>query len=67
MKITITSFEDNSFSFVVIGSIRLFNVSLSWQTDKWVLWNFTTGIALDMGSDVLPDWTSIMQHLQELN
>ena len=67
MKITITCHQDNSFSFIVVGYTQVHNVSVAWNTNRWALHNFTTNELEDMGSDVLPDWNSIMQYLQELN
>jgi len=63
-KITITCHIDNSFNVKVEDGKLL---SLCWKNDsqQWELYDSLGDFKMSFGSDVLPDWTSIIQYLQE--
>ena len=64
-KITIAAYPDNSYNVKVDDGELL---SVAWR-DKthWVLSDPLGDFKMDFGNEVLPDWTSILQYLQELN
>lgn len=63
-KISIECFPDNSF-YITYGNFRSGTVAWCKYTESWY---FNSQYdAINLGNAPLPDWTSIMQYLQELN
>ena len=63
-QITITAHKDNYFNITYGDNV---NAALYWYNNEWNYTNFRDGKKHTFGSDVLPDWTSIIQYLHELN
>lgn len=62
MKITIECFPDNYF-FITYGDFTSSSVAWCKHTESWYF-NDLNG-SINLGNAPLPDWTSLMQYLQE--
>ena len=62
-NITISSFEDNSF-YISYGDFRCGSVAWSNHTNSWHFSDCFDNI-IHLGNEPLPDWTSLIQYLQE--
>ena len=59
-KIEITSYDDNSY-YISNGIIGF---SVSWDINHW---NLGIDKVLNLGDGIIPDWTSAIQYMLELN